>query len=408
MSSPAKCIDLSDSNLNEIPSRIYNKKNLNWLVLSNNNLRNIPAKISLLTELTRLALNDNRIESIDKNIGKLKALTWIDLTRNRLRTLPDDISNLKNLNGLGLSENEFEEIPNCIYKLICLKKFGFFANRLTRLSPEIRQLVNLVKIDLSNNGLVELPDEISELKNLTWLNLSNNRLKKLPTKLNKLSNLEELGLGSNCLEEMPNLYGLRKLRILPIFKNKIKTLEGLKTLESLEKLDLSDNLFTEFPNDILFLRNLHYINVKNNQIQKLCFDSVSPEVVSYVTMVDINDNKLEYLPVKFFKIFPHLNTVRLTNNPYKIQEHIKPRGIPDLVHMCYSKMINSIDKNLIKASWLKNLFEQRHKVCDYCGELFTKEPFVGYNSSTLGESNNFIIRRILCSRKCYNEEYNRR
>ncbi|KAM0687748.1 hypothetical protein COBT_001004 [Conglomerata obtusa] len=404
---PAASVDMSNQNLLHIPDELYANNNLNWLILSNNSLRAIPPKIHELRELTRLALNDNKINRIDKNIGHLRNLTWIDLTRNRLEDLPEDIENLKQLTGLGLSENRFAEIPKCIYNLIGLKKFGFFANRLEIISPSIRNLINLVKIDLSNNLLVSLPEEFCELRNLTWLNLSNNKIKTLPNKLNRLFALEELGLGCNEIEELPLLTGLRNLRILPVFKNRIKKLGRLNTLDNLEKLDLSDNLVNEFPNEVIYLKNLKYLNLKSNHLHEINFDSVYPIVVSSITMIDVSCNKLTHLPLKFFKTFSNLTTIKLINNPFRIQKPVLPKVAPNLLNLCYSKIMNL--QGVVENIWKEKgtlLFKESFYVCDNCMQLSVVEPYTGFNLSSIGDGSTFIVKKTLCSLSCYKKEFN--
>lgn len=400
---PAKSVDYSYADHREIPVDVFKRRNINWLLLSNNKLRNISEKISQLSDLTRLALSDNRIEELTPAIGSLKSLTWLDLTRNRLRSLPKEIAKLRNLTGLGLSENEFEEIPAGIYRLFCLKKFGCFANRLTIISPQIKNLINLIKMDLSNNDISELPDEICELKCLSWLNLSNNRLKKLPSKLHKLINLEELGLGSNMIEEMPSLHGLSKLRILPIFRNKVKSIEGLVTLENLEKLDLSDNIFEYFPNEIFSLKKLKYLNLKSNCIETINVDNVKFRKTVDINLLDISYNKLTFIPIKFFRLLGSNASVRLNNNPFEICKHKKPEIVPDLLQLSYNMILNY--NGCFKNMWIKKLFRAQHNNCDLCGNYFVSQPYVGFKQTLLRENITFVLCKTMCSLGCYKREF---
>lgn len=403
MFNQATHIELSESNLIEIPPVVFTKRKLNWLSLSNNQIVRVPKEISKLKYLSRLALNDNKVECIDRNIGEITSLAWMDLTRNRLRTLPQEFGRLVNLTGLGLSENEFEEIPECVYKLIALRKFGCFGNRITRLSPMVKNWKSLLKMDLSNNGITEIPEEICELKNLTWLNLTNNRLKRLPMKLNKLRNLEELGLGCNLLEEMPNVSGLKKLRILPVFKNKIKYIEGLSTLENLEKLDVSDNLYEKFPSEVIRLRFLKYLNLKNNMLAEIQLESIENGAVSSINMVDISDNKIKYLPYRFFKVFSNITTFRISNNPFSAQPHVTPNSLPDLMQLSYGKLMNYNRPSPI--TWVNTLLGKCDYVCDSCGYIFVTDPFIGYNNSTLSDNMMFVMQKTMCSKACYAAEY---
>jgi hypothetical protein len=138
-------LDLSNLNLNEIPSDVFELKNLRKLNLSNNNIKVIPsdisklkmlevldisnnkitnfyAKICDLKKLKTLNLNNNKIVSIPKQISKIENLRSFSIANNKLKSLPDEFSNLSNLTRLNLSKNSFTEIPKSIYNLRELKE----------------------------------------------------------------------------------------------------------------------------------------------------------------------------------------------------------------------------------------------------------------------------------------------
>lgn len=387
-------VDLSKQGLTEIPF-VKIKSDVNWLILSDNRIKKIASEIRNLKNLTRLALNDNRIEEIDGNIGECIGLSWMDLTRNKLKDLPPEIGVLTRISGLGLSENEFEAIPECIYRLKNLRKFGFFSNKIRFVSPEIRNLKNLVKLDLSNNKLESIPSEFCTLTNLSWLNLSNNKLKRLPSEINNLKKLEELGLGMNELEELPNMSNLNSLRILPVFKNKLKKIHSsLFSLKSIEKLDFSDNEITEFPYFALYNASLRYLNMRNNRIDQI-FSTEIVDTLSTITMIDISENKLSYIPFKFFKSFGPHTTIRLGSNPYVKKTPVIPDD-QSLLQICFTKIIN--EKNKVDP-WLNRLFQTRY-TCDFCKCNFVVEPCFSYNFTHLDSEHQFVIEKMLCSVRC--------
>ncbi|KAK1347741.1 hypothetical protein LUQ84_003002 [Hamiltosporidium tvaerminnensis] len=523
-------IDLSKHNLYEIPEVVLTKTDLNWLILSHNRLSFLPPQISHLKNLTRLALNDNRLITINPSIGSLTSLTWIDLTRNNLSSLPSSLKNLKNIHGLGLSENNFSTIPPPIFYLFSLKKFGFFSNRLTQIPPQIKNLKNLTKLDLSNNSISTLPLEFCSLTNLTWLNLTNNKIHTLPHQINNLYKLEELGLGNNTLSHIPPLTSLTKLRILPLFKNKITKI-SLNCI-SLEKLDLSDNLLEEFPYTVIYMKNIKYLNLKNNRIKKIeftykelyrdietgCKEGVGGDIegnntlinnttnntpltntnynttnntpltntnyntsnntpltntnyntsnntpltntnyntsnntpltntnyntgnntpltntnyntsnntpltnTNYnttnntpnnitntfitpldilpvntsLTVVDLSDNNLSFLPQKFYKIFTGVSSVRLYNNPFIYLHYKIPLKCPSLLQMCYSKCVN---KGMVRDFWMNCKFN-KNNFCDVCGTVYVSEGVVCYDVGNVGEGG-VVIKKEMCSFRCY-------
>lgn len=387
-------LELSKQGLGDIPFNKI-KTDVNWLILSDNKIKKVPGEIKFLKNLNRLALNDNRIEEIDKSIGECIALSWMDLTRNRLRELPTELGLLTRISGLGLSENLFETIPECVYRLKNLRKFGFFSNKITHVSPDIQNLRNLVKLDLSNNKIEFIPPEFCLLVNLSWLNLSNNRIKTLPNEINNLKKLEELGLGMNELDKLPNMSSLNMLRILPVFKNRLKSIHpSLLTLRSIEKLDFSDNEITEFPYEALQNSSLRYLNLRNNKICEissfLVHDGLCP-----ITMIDISENKLAYLPYKLFKAFGQHTTIRLGSNPYE-RRTARVSEEQSLLQICFTKILNE-KSNL--DPWLSRMFVQRH-VCDQCRCYFVVEPCYSYSYSYLDREHQFVVEKMLCSIGC--------
>lgn len=387
-------MDLSKQGLGEIPMERI-RLDTHWLILSDNRLRRVTGEIQQLRKLSRLALNDNQIEEIGAEIGSCVGLTWIDLTRNRLRVLPDAMGQLVQISGLGLSENDFEEIPECVYRMRNLRKFGFFSNKITRISPSIKQLRSLVKVDLSNNRLESLPEEFCQLGNISWLNLSNNRLQTLPAGIARLTKLEELGLGTNALTELPDMSTLTRLRILPVFKNNIKRIHpSICLLRSIEKLDFSDNSIVEFPVDAIYNQSLRYLNLRNNRIAHISPFFFSG-ALSTISMIDISENRLRFLPFKLFKAFKESTTVRLGANPYERVRSVIPKQ-QSLLEICFSRILS---KNCTVDPWINHLFKQ-HYACDFCRVSFVTDPYFIYTVSFLDNDYQFIIEKTLCSPRC--------
>jgi len=77
------------------------------LDLSNSQLQIIPTEIKRFTRLKELYLSRNRIRNIDA-IGKLTQLRLLDLSRNRIQKI-DAIKKLPLLINLGLSRNQIQE-----------------------------------------------------------------------------------------------------------------------------------------------------------------------------------------------------------------------------------------------------------------------------------------------------------
>lgn len=105
-----KRLDLSNENLDKIPSYVFNMTELEELDVSHNNLSSaIQAEIRQLRNLKVLRANDNQMTGVPAEIGQLGKLEILDLSDNRLTGLPNELGNLKNLQVMDLSGNAYSE-----------------------------------------------------------------------------------------------------------------------------------------------------------------------------------------------------------------------------------------------------------------------------------------------------------
>ncbi len=109
-------LSLSHFQLTQLPSKIFELKNLNNLDLSWNELSSLPPEILELKNLTSLDLSHNKLSQLPPEIYELRNLTGLDLSNNKLSSLPSEIIKLKNLTSLDLSENQLSSLPPDILK----------------------------------------------------------------------------------------------------------------------------------------------------------------------------------------------------------------------------------------------------------------------------------------------------
>ena len=170
--------------------------NLQSLDLSSTDLTEIPEGIDRLTNLQRLDVSHNsRLTQITACIGQLTNLNWLNLSYNpALTALPRQFWRLRNLITLNLSHTGLTEIP-----------------------AEIGQLTNLTTLSLGNiPRLTTLPEDFGMLRNLNSLDLSRTGLTMLPVDFGNLENLSSLDLSHNpaidCLDQVSNL----RLKVLQL------------------------------------------------------------------------------------------------------------------------------------------------------------------------------------------------
>ncbi|XP_067211170.1 leucine-rich repeat protein SHOC-2-like isoform X2 [Linepithema humile] len=113
---------------------------------------------------------------------------------------------------------------------------------------------NLKSLKIMNYFLPELPLQITCLKNLTTLNIRNNGIIFLPKEFGNLP-LLDLNLSFNKLENQS--------------KQSWEWLMQASIRNNLRKCNISINLLTEFPLQITYLKNLRWLDIRENEIEFL-------------------------------------------------------------------------------------------------------------------------------------------
>ena len=271
-----KILNLSYTDIKELPNWIGNLINLTELYISENKLQRLLESIGNLTNLTKLVLDHNPLTELPNSIGNLINLTTLNLQNNQLTELPNWIGNLTNLTKLNLCHNHLTELPKSIGNLTKLTELNLEQNQLTELPNWIGNLINLTYLDLGTvlyfrkNRFIELPENIGNLINLTELRAECIHLTRLPNNIRNLANLTKLYLDSNQLTELSESIGnLTNLICLDLKKNQLTSLpESIGNLTNLKSLNLAENQLTSLPKSIGNLTILRFLYLKNNPISE--------------------------------------------------------------------------------------------------------------------------------------------
>ncbi len=125
MSDPALHLNLWKKRLGRVPDWVWERTELETLVLADNNLSEVSAKIGDLKKLRMLDLGHNQLTSVPDTLAGLDSLSdFLYLHDNRLTSLPASLASLTKLRYLNISENAFERFPECISAMAGLIELG--------------------------------------------------------------------------------------------------------------------------------------------------------------------------------------------------------------------------------------------------------------------------------------------
>lgn len=238
-------LDLSDFDLEEIPSQVFELENLEELSLAGNKLTNVPGEIGRLTKLRRLQLSGNKLQDLPKEFEQLQSLEGLWLHGNMLRALPLGIATLSSLLQLSLSGNLLDQLPSDLSLLSKLKELSVAGNRLTYLPSSVECLKSLEKLELHGNCLKEIPETVGGLSSLKELALQGNpNLIALPLEIAHLESLRSLSVADCGLTSIPQSgwHAASNMKNLSLYGNGLKTLSlDVLTAPSLSSLWLEGN-----------------------------------------------------------------------------------------------------------------------------------------------------------------------
>ena len=295
-----RSLDLSYNLLeDEIPSSIFEFKNIQVLNLSHNKLRHLaftkdPTGIAAgkfrnipWVEVTnphdgRTAFYDNDAPTtiycrIPNNKNDDQPISEFVIEKNNPRLYRERKNQLASQGIAEWSVNLLSAIGENSLEVI--KYFnnvsGETVEEIPKALDQICRLSILIKLNLSHNLLLFLPPGIGQLPKLEVLDIRFNRLKSIPTEISHLVELKQLRMSSNHILKLP---------------------ESIRACLCLEELDLSSNKLRSFPDFIMFLPNLKKLNLRANSICKL------PYKAGFMTKLDefyMHDNPLVDPPYEY-------------------------------------------------------------------------------------------------------------
>ncbi|CAO2600540.1 Leucine-rich repeat-containing protein 40 [Lemmus lemmus] len=251
--------------------RWWEQTDLTKLIISSNKLQSLSDDLRLLPALTVLDIHDNQLTSLPSAIRELDNLQKLNVSHNKLKMLPEEITSLKNLKVLHLQHNELTCLPEGFEQLSSLEDLDLSSNRLAAVPAGFALLSSLLRLNLSSNQLKSLPAEISRMKRLKHLDCDSNLLEAVPPDVGSMESLELLYLRRNKLRVLPEFPSSRQLKELHLGENQIEMLgaEHLQHLQAILVLDLRGNKLRSVPEEMSLLQSLERLDLSNNNISSL-------------------------------------------------------------------------------------------------------------------------------------------
>ncbi|XP_042562941.1 leucine-rich repeat-containing protein 40 [Clupea harengus] len=304
-------IDLSNNQLAEVPDGLGNLTKLVKLNLSCNKLKSLSPAISNMKNLRMLDCTKNQLESIPPVMAKMESLELLYLRHNKLRFLPE-LPQCKTLKELHMGNNQIEEMKAEYMKhLSALSVLELRDNKLKVLPDEVTLLEGLERLDLANNDITSLPCTLGNLPNLKSVSLEGNPLRGVRRDLLTKGTGELLKYLRSRIKEPDGSTAEQPKTAMTLPSQARIDVHSINTLKTLNYSEKQESMVPDDVFDAAGGSQVATVNFCKNQLTE-----VPPRLVELKdTVCDVNlgFNKLTSIPLDFCML-KQLNYVDLRNN----------------------------------------------------------------------------------------------
>ncbi|XP_051246674.1 toll-like receptor 13 isoform X2 [Dicentrarchus labrax] len=253
----------------------------------------------------------------------------------------DNIQNiLQNLDSLRhLRLNYMERWINkgllaTVCKIPTLKSLDLYFNHVANISAKLETCSQLRELDLSTTHTTELSKgSLRLMKQLQSLTLATNLITKVPDDIRSLYSLEILDLGDNIISELvcEDFKNTTRLTELYLNTNRIAKLDGcvFENLNDLKILDISDNLLWTFGGAFnIGPQKLEYLDLSKNFI--LILKRGDFQGLGSVKHLDLVTNRIGRVKRRAFDGLNNLTTLSVSL-PLEYENHF--RELPHLENL---------------------------------------------------------------------------
>lgn len=311
-------LNVSSNRLGHLPPHLGSCRSLLRLDLSNNNLAYLPQSFSELCNLEICNLDNNQIILSANRFSGLTSLKQLNMKTNKTSALFADVQFCTGLELLDLTSNQLEHLPPELGLATSLQDLRLPYNLLTmeklHACPELASCFSLQTLDLSHNLLEgPLPDAIGLIRMLNRIDISFNGVTSIPMSIVGLQELTYINAERCCLNSFPDtFFYLRKLETLIISNNRfVKFPQGVADLPSLRSLDLSDNSISLLPKMVNRMTTLDFLDLSKNKLRALPLEFA--DVLESVERVELHSNPWTDLPNKWGRVWAGKHSVEGPN-----------------------------------------------------------------------------------------------
>ncbi len=262
-----------------------------YIDFSNMSLEDFPEVLFFMTNLKHLNLSKNKFVTLPDNIDSLSKLEYLDVSHNKIVYLPTLINNLSKLKQFHLHNNCLTEIPQIFLQTID-KKFDVSHNQITSLSTINLHTDSLKDVCINNNPITTFPEGFRNHQTIKYINIEQTKISMIPEFFSQFKKLRQFQSKSSLLSTFPKVF-LKIIEVPTLTGKRLQIHQDFSFPNSMEKeykrelfkkyfehltpqkakivttLNLSDHGFTQLPERISDLYNLHTLNIAKNELTTL-------------------------------------------------------------------------------------------------------------------------------------------
>ena len=285
-------LEINENPVKQLPDSFPHALNLRSIDISSTDLQEIPPQILHLCHLERFTMTNCALESLPDDWQKCTNISYLDLSENPLVTLPRSILQLCKLEQVFLKSCSFPAFPETLLQMHNLHTLSLGQNLISEL-PNDFESMNLKILDLGDNLLHQLPNSLSTNSRLLKLNVAANKIREFPPVIFKLQNLRCLILDDNFISMLPqNWYDLDIIS-LSLKNNPLEKVDSLlDDLHYIVDLHLNNCLITDIPRSFSSLVRMSELDISDNNITSTNINELPPNLTS----LTLDNNPLGTLP----------------------------------------------------------------------------------------------------------------